>query len=392
MEDFEYYNPTKIIFGREAERKLPEEIKRLGFGKILLHYGGGSIKKTGMYNRIVKLLKDNNIEFVELPGVVPNPRLDKVREGIGLCRRHDVDFILAVGGGSVIDSGKAIALGINYKGDVWDFFEQKANPEEAEILPIGVVLTIPAAGSETSWATVISNIEANRKLSAKTNKMRPKFAVMNPELTFSLPWFQTAAGITDMIAHILERYFSNSKNVRVTDELCEGCLKSIIYNAGKAMEEPNSYEYRAELMLAGMIAHNGSLGMGRQEDWSSHGIEHELSAFYDITHGAGLAIIIPAWMKYIVNVKKHGLERFARFAEKVFGIEEGNEYEKAVKGIEKLENFFKGIKMPVRLKDIGIDDSKFEAMAENLISFRGAGNFVKLDKEDVIGIYKIALE
>ena len=385
MENFTYYYQTKIIFGRGTESQVGQEIRNHS-KKILLHYGKGSIKKSGLYDKIVTSLKKAGVDYIELPGVAPNPRLSMVNEGIELCRENNIDFILAVGGGSVIDSAKAIAVGVHYDGDVWDFFSEDKPIEK--VLPIGVVLTIPAAGSEASDASVITNEEKSRKIAISSDLLRPKFAIMNPELTVTLPEFQTACGIADMIAHIVERYFTNSSFVDLTDELCEGTFRSIIKNARLVMKEPDNYDYRAELMWASSIAHQGILGTGRSEDWASHRIEHELSAFYDVTHGAGLAVVIPAWMKYVY---KHNPKRFARFAREVWGIDSGTDEEMALKGIEALQNFFKEMGLPTTLKELGIDDKKLEEMANMCVQEGSVGNFVKLKSNDVLEIYKLAL-
>ena len=315
MENFEFYSPTRIIFGRGTEEKVGELTKEYGT-KVLLHYGGGSIKKYGLYDKVVKSLQDAGVDFIELGGVQPNPRLGLVKEGIKICRENDIDFILAVGGGSVIDSAKAISLGVPYEGDVWDFFMGKALPEKN--LPVGVVLTIPAAGSESSNSVVITKEEGLLKRSCNNDINRPVFAIMNPELTFTLPPYQTASGVVDMMAHIMERYFTHQTDVDLTDGLCESMLKTIMKNALIVMEEPDNYDARAELMWAGTLAHNGLVGTGRIGDWASHAIEHELSAMYDVAHGAGLAVVFPAWMKYVY---KHNVNRFAQFAVNVFNVD-----------------------------------------------------------------------
>ncbi|MBU3086998.1 iron-containing alcohol dehydrogenase [Clostridium gasigenes] len=389
MINFNFENYTKLIFGKDKELTVGQEVKKFS-NKILMHYGGGSIKNSGLYEKIVTSLKEANVEFIELSGVKPNPRLSLVREGIKLVRENKIDFILAVGGGSVIDSAKAISLGANYDGDVWDLFEKGKN-FEGSCVPLGVVLTIPAAGSETSGGTVITNEDGGYKRSTGHRTMRPQFAIMNPELTYTLPDYQTACGACDMFAHILERYFTNVENVGLTDRLCEGAMKNIIENAKKVLENGNDYAARAEIMLSGTIAHNDSLSMGRIGDWASHDIEHELSGIYDIAHGAGLAIIFPAWMKYVY---KHDINRFAQFANRVFDVEidlkdlEGT----ALKGIEALKNFFKEIGLPVTLEDANISDDRLEEMAEKRTENGTVGNFVKLNKEDVLNIYKLAIK
>jgi alcohol dehydrogenase len=379
MENFNFQCGTKLIFGKDTESLVGEETKKYG-KKVLLHYGSGSIKKTGLYDKVTSSLKKSGVSFIELKGVVPNPRLDLVNDGIKICKKEKVDFILAIGGGSVIDSAKAIAVGYYYEGDVWDFFVRKARIQMA--LPLGVILTLPAAGSESSPNSVISN--KDRKLAIGTDLIRPKFAIMNPELTFTLPKKQTVAGIADMFAHIVERYFTNTKNTDLTDKMCEAVMRSIVNNGKLVVKEPDNYDYRAEIMLASTIAHNGILGMGREEDWASHRIEHELSAKYDVTHGEGLAVIVPAWMDHVY---KHDVKRFAQYGKNVWGLS-GNDEEIAVKSIDATKTFFKEIGLPTSLKEIKIDNKHFEEMANKC---GPVGSFVKLNEKDIIKIYNIAL-
>lgn len=385
MEDFTYHSPTKIIFGKNSEKSVGKEIKKFSTN-ILFHYGQGSIKKYGLHERIINSLNEEGINYTELPGVVPNPKLSLVVEGIEICREKKIDFILAVGGGSVIDSAKAIAAGIQYKGHVWDFWSKQIPVEKA--FPIGVVLTIPAAGSETSPNTVITNDDEVRKLGMGYNTLRPRFAIMNPELTYTLPAFQTASGIADMFAHIVERYFSNTEYADLTDKMCEATIRSIIKNGPLVLKNPQNYDYRAEIMLCSTIAHNGILGIGRIEDWSSHKIEHELSAYYDVTHGAGLSVIIPAWMKFVY---KHDVKRFIQYANEVWGIE-GNDEKTALNGIEATEKFFKSLDLPVTLKELNINEEKLEEMSKKAVPNDHIGSFVKLKPEDVLQIYKLALK
>ncbi len=387
MDNFDFWCGTKIIFGRDSEERVGKEVATYS-KKILLHYGGGSIKKSGLYAKVVSLLNDEGIEVFELPGVVPNPRLSLVRKGIKLCRDEKIDFILAIGGGSVIDSAKAIAVGAPATRDVWDYFlTDLVKPKEA--LPIGTILTIPAAGSEASPASVITDEEHSRKLRIFTDLIRPKFSILNPEYTKTLPPEQTAYGVVDMLGHIIERYFTNTKNVDLTDKLCESTMKSIIKNAELAMKEPDNYDYRAELMWASTIAHCGLLGTGRQEDWATHLLEHELSAIYDIAHGAGLAVLYPAWMKFVY---KNDVRRFTQFAEEVWGIREGSDEEKALASIEALRNFYKKLGVATTLKELEIDDSNFEKMADALVArWKTAGSFVKIGKEEALEIYRLAL-
>ncbi|WP_096154257.1 iron-containing alcohol dehydrogenase [Bacillus sp. FJAT-45066] len=386
MNDFIFQNSTKIIFGKNTENQVGIETSQFS-KKVLLHYGGGSIKKSGLYDKVIQKLQEQNIEVFELGGVKPNPRVSLVREGVSICKENDIAFILAVGGGSVIDSAKAIAAGANYDGDVWDFFSGEA--EVTDCIPLGVVLTIPAAGSETSSGTVITNEEGWLKRSALHPSMRPKFAILNPELTYTLPAYQTACGITDMMSHILERYFTTDKNVDLTDRLCEATLKSIIKNGPIVLEEPINYDARAEIMWAGTIAHNDILGTGRTGDWASHDIEHEISGIYDIAHGAGLAIIFPAWMKYVY---KHDLNRFVQYANRVWDVEVDlhNLEHTAIEGIKRTEQFFQSIGMPITLNEAKIGDEHFREMAKKATERWPLGNFKKLHEEDVYEIYQLA--
>jgi alcohol dehydrogenase len=386
MDNFIFQSPTKMIFGKDTELEVGKETKSYA-SKVLLHYGGSSIKKYGLYDRVIKSLKKENIEVFELGGVKPNPRLSLVHEGIKICRDNKINFILAVGGGSAIDSAKAIACGVNYKGDVWDFYS--TDKEAENILPVGVVLTIPAAGSEASPASVITKEEGLLKKAYLVEALRPVFAILNPELTFTLPKEQTLFGVSDIFAHGLERYFTNTKNVDFSDRLLEGAFRSLIKNTYIAIEKPTDYAARAEIMWIGLVMHNGLFGAGREEDWGSHMIEHELSAMYDIAHGAGLSIVFPAWMKYVY---KHDINRFAQFAVRVFGAEVYfNDVERtALEGIKRLESFYKEIGLPTRLKDVNIPDTKLEEMAKKGADGKSLGNFVKLGEKDVLNILKIA--
>ncbi len=386
MKSFVFHNPTKIIFGKETEKKVGSEVKKYA-DKILLHYGGGSIKKYGIYKRVMDSLHREKIRVIELPGVKPNPVLGMVNQGIDICRKEGIKFILSVGGGSAIDSGKAIALGVPYKGDVWDILRGEKKPAGA--LPTGAVLTIPAAGSESSDVTVITNEKELIKKGYHHSLIRPRFAVLNPEFTFTLPKFQTAAGAADIIAHVLERYITHTKNVDLTDRLCESTMKTVIKNAPVVIKDPGHYPARAEIMWASTLAHNGILGTGREEDWGTHKIGHELSALYDITHGASLAIAFPAWMKYVY---RKNIPLFAQFASRVFNL--GTDYfnleKTALEGIESLIGFFRSIGLPTRLKEAGIPDDRFEEMADKLVATGPKGSFYKLHAEDVVNILKIA--
>ena len=321
MIDFSFYSPTEFVFGRKTEQQTGTLAKRYGATKLMIIYGGGSAVKSGLIDRVQASLSEAGVEYVTLSGIRPNPTEDKVREGVALARENKVDFILAVGGGSVIDTAKSIAAAVDYDGDFWDFYIGKAKVTSA--LPVGVVLTIPAAGSEGSGNAVITNMATGQKLGIKEPMLlRPKFAVMNPELTMTLPAWHTASGICDMIVHILERYFSNTENVEISDRLCEGVIIAIINEARKVMKNPQDYDARANIMWSGTIAHNGTCGVGREEDWAGHQMEHEISAMYDVTHGAGLAVVTPAYMLYMAD---HHPARIQQFAERVFGVSDAKE-------------------------------------------------------------------
>ncbi len=389
MQNFNFQNTTKIIFGKGTEESVGTETRKES-AKVLLHYGGGSIKKSGLYDRVVSSLKTAGVDFVELGGVKPNPRLSLVHEGIELCRKHGVDFILAVGGGSVIDSAKGIAAGVPYSGDVWDFYIRKATAAGA--LPLGVILTIPAAGSESSSSSVVTNEDGQLKRAIGYEFLRPRFAILNPEQCFTLPAYQVACGAADIMAHIMERYFTNTEHVDYTDRLCEATLSTLINNVPLALANPFDYNAFAEIMWAGTVAHNDLLGCGRDEDWASHSIEHELSGIYDIAHGAGLAIVFPAWMKYVY---KNNVNRFVQFAVRVWKVEQdfANPEKTALEGIARLEAFFKNIGLPVLLREAGINDDRYHEMAEKCIASWGGntvGSFVRLKKEDIAAIYKLA--
>ena len=389
MDNFSFHIPTRFEFGRGAELKSGEMIASLGGTKVLVHYGSGSAVKSGLVPRILKSLDAAGLAHVELGGALPNPRDDKVYEGIALGRSFGADFILAVGGGSAIDSAKAIAAGIPYEGDFWDFFSGKAVPEKA--VKLGVVLTLAAAGSESSNSCVImqKNTLTKRGLNVELN--RPLFALMNPELTYTLPPFQTACGATDIMAHILERYFTNTPDVDVTDRLCEALLLTVIRAARQALKAPDDYDARAQLMWAGTLAHNNTCGVGRVGDWASHQIEHELSGLYDVAHGAGLAVVLPAWMRFTLP---HDPSRFAQLASRVWGVslDPAHPERTALEGIERFENFLRSIGMPVTLRELGAKPEDIPFLAGK--TRRGpdgmTGNFVKLDSPQIEEILKIA--
>jgi alcohol dehydrogenase YqhD (iron-dependent ADH family) len=389
MHNFEYYNRTKIIFGKGTEDRAGSETSVYA-KRILLHHSGGSAVKSGLLDKVKDSLKKAGVEWVELSGVKPNPRLSKVYEGVEICKKEKLQFILAVGGGSVIDSAKAIALGACYEGDVWDFYARKQKALRA--LPVGAVLTIPAAGSESSISSVITNEAGPWKQSVNEECSRPVFAVMNPELTYTLPPYQTACGVADMLAHIMERYFTREPHVELTDELCEGAMRAIIRNTRKIFSGGETdYAARAEIMWAGSLAHNNLLSTGRVGDWASHGIEHELSALFDIAHGAGLSIIFPAWIIY--NIKED-TPRLARFASKVWGVDGAfYDYEQAAReGVFRLKNFFRSIGLPVSFADANLDAGKIGELAQRAVRFGPVGNYRKLNQNDVEAIYRIAAE
>lgn len=390
MNNFRFYAPTYFSFGKGSEADVSELVTRFGGTKVLLHYGGGSIKTNGVYDAVTSSLKEAKIPYVELGGVMPNPRSGLVYEGIELCRREGVDFILAVGGGSTIDSAKAIALGVTYEGDFWDYYATDKPVEVA--LPLGTVLTMAAAGSEGSGDSVITHEDGMLKWATSGEALRPKFSILNPEYTCSLPAYQTACGITDIMIHVCERYFTNTKNVEITDRLCEGILKTMIEEAPKVMKNLTDYEARANIMWAGMVAHNNICGVGRDQDWSSHVLEHELSAFYDCAHGAGLAVMAPAWMTYVC---KHDVNRFAQFATRVWGCDMNFENPEitALEGIERFKIFLKSIGMPLTFKELGAKEEDIPAMVEHmgLTDQISIGGFVKIFAKDADAIYRLAL-
>lgn len=385
-----YYNPTKIFFGKGEELRVGAEVAKYS-KNILLHYGGGSCKKSGLLDIIKNSLVENGVNFTEFGGVVPNPRDTMVYEGINLCREKKIDFILAVGGGSVIDSAKAIGMGVPYEGDFFDFFINEKTPETT--LPVATVLTLPGAGSESSKSCVITFESRGRKLSVNTDVIRPVFSILNPEFTYTVPMWNTMCGITDAIAHTLERYFTNTEYVDCTDRMCEGLIKTLMKYGLLVKESPNNYQIRAEIMWACKLAHDNSTGFGREQDWACHKIQHELGAVYDMSHGAGLAAVIPAWMKF---VGPSHLERFVQFGHRIFGIDIKNTQPDVVlsQTICCFSLFLKSIGMPVRLTELGIyNKSNFEEMAEKAVSVfpsKTIGYFEKLTKEDIVKILEIA--
>ena len=389
MENFTFYSPTYFVFGKEEENNAGKYVKRFGGTKVLLHYGGGSVVRSGLLDRVKASLSAEHIPYVELGGVKPHPRSGLVYEGIELCRKEKVDFVLAIGGGSTIDSSKAIAAGTVYSGDFWDFYQGKL-VEEA--LPIGIILTISAAGSEGSADSVITNENGMYKRGATGEALRPTFSILNPALTQTLPPFQTACGITDIMAHLFERYFTNTQEVEVTDRMIEGLLLTMIHEGHRVIEDPNNYEARANIMWAGMMGHNNSCGVGRIQDWASHDIEHELSALYDCAHGAGLAVVFPAWMTYVY---KHDVMRFAKLAVRVWGcqMDFANPERTALEGISALRRFWKSLGMPSNFAELGAKEEDIPQMAHTACYGDGRtgtlGNFVKLHEEDVANIYRL---
>lgn len=391
MENFVYCSPTKYIFGAGTENSVGAEAAALGFKNVLVVYGGGSAVRSGLLDRVKDSLAAAGIRFVELGGIAPNPVDGPVRKGIEICRADSIDGLIAVGGGSVIDTAKAIALGVPYSGDFWDFYAGKTKPEAA--LPVGVVLTIPAAGSEGSGNSVIT-LESgtkNIKISLRTDYvLRPKFAILNPELTYTLPPYQTASGIADMMAHIMERYFTTTQDVEITDRVSEGILKAIIEEAPKVMAKPDDYQARANIMWSGTLAHNGICGTGRKEDWASHAIEHEISALYNVTHGAGLAVIFPAWMTFMAQ---YSPGKIAQFARRVFDVAEHDDTAAAAEGIACLKAFFGSIGLPVTFAELGVPDPDIDTMVRRLHENKGEiiGGYRPLRAADTTEIYKLAL-
>ena len=387
MQNFQFHSPTEFVFGKGTENEAGFYVKKHGGSKVLLHYGGGSAVRSGLLSRVKASLEKAGIACIELGGVQPNPRDTLVYKGITLCREEQVDFILAVGGGSVIDSAKAIAMGVPYDGDFWDFYSGKS-PEAA--LPVATVLTIAAAGSEGSGDSVITKEDGGLKRGAGSDLIRPRFSIMNPELTCTLPPYQTACGATDIMAHVFERYFTNTTEVEITDRLCEAVLLTMIKETPRVIADPANYEARANIMWAGTVAHTNIVGVGREQDWNSHGIEHELSALYDCAHGAGLAVIMPAWMEFVY---KHNPLRFAQAAVRVWGCQMDFEQPEntAREGIARFRRFLRSIGMPLTFDELGAKVEDIPALVEKFgIGDGRTGGFVKLSAEDIAAIYRIA--
>ena len=388
MDNFNFYSPTEFVFGRDRENEAGEYVKKYGGSKVLIHYGGGSAVRSGLLDRVKKSLTDSGVSFTELGGVQPNPRDTLVYKGIELCRAESVDFILAVGGGSVIDSAKAIAAGVLYDGDFWDFYCGK--PIE-RALPIGVVLTIAAAGSEGSGNSVITKEDGLLKRGTGSDVLRSRFSILDPALTQTLPAYQTACGATDIMAHVFERYFTNTREVEITDRLCEAVLLTMVKETPRVIADPNNYDARANIMWAGMVAHNNIVGVGRQQDWNSHGLEHELSALYDCAHGAGLAVIMPSWMEYVY---KHNVLRFCQMATRVFGCQMDFEAPEAtaLEGIKRFREFLHSIGMPINFAELGAKEEDIPTLVEKLgVGSGKRAGFVELSAEDCTEIYRIAV-
>ncbi len=389
MNNFNFYSPTYFAFGKDKEKEAGELVKRFGGSRVLLHYGGGSVKKSGLLDRVTEALEASGVTYVQLGGVMPNPRSGLVYEGIELCKKEKVDFILAVGGGSTIDSAKAIALGTVYDGDFWDFYAGRAEAKAA--LPVGTILTIAAAGSEGSPDSVITHEDGMLKRGYGTDLIRPKFSVLNPALTQTLPAYQTACGATDIIAHVFERYYTNTTEVEVTDRLCEAVVLTMLKEVPRVIKNPDNYDARANIMWAGMVAHNNIVGVGREQDWNSHGIEHELSALYDCAHGAGLAVIMPAWMEYVAE--HHDVMRMAQMATRIFGCEMdfANPKATALEGIRQFRQFLTDIGMPINFEQLGAKKEDIPALVDKFGIGEGkTGGYVALDKAAVTEIYEIA--
>ena len=392
MRDFNYFAPTEVVFGKQSEEQVALMVKKYGGTKVLVHYGGQSAVRSGLLDKICGLLSEAGIPYVQLGGVVPNPRLSLAQQGIELCRKEGVDFILAVGGGSVIDSSKCIAYGVCFDGNVWDIYLGNAEPKA--MLPVASVLTIPAAGSEMSEASVITNEDGDVKLGYSNNMSRPKFAIMNPERTFTLPPYQTAAGVTDMMMHTMERYFTKDDDMDFTTDLAEASLRSIKYAVFQVLKNPEDYRYRAQIMWGGSLMHNGLTGCGISDDWATHQLEHELSGMFDVTHGAGLAAIWPSWARYTMH---ENLRRFVRFAVNV--MEVPNDFTDpegtALKGIEAMERFYHAIGMPVNIKELigrDITDDEIKEMTRKCSRDYTAtcGCLKVLSAADMEAIYRLA--
>ena len=391
MFDFNYFTPTKVVFGKNTEEKVAELVQEFGGKKVLIHYGGGSVIRSGLMKRVTDKLDAAGIKYVMLGGAVPNPHLSLVYEGIELCKKEGVDFLLAIGGGSAIDSAKAIGYGLKNEGDVWDFYDYKRTAKDS--MPLGVILTLAATGSEMSDSSVITKEEGLVKRGYSSDFGRPKFAILNPELTMTLPDYQTACGCTDIMMHTMERYFTNGGNMELTDSMAEALLRTVKENAKILAKDPKNYDARAEVMWAGSLSHNGLTGCGNDGgDWMTHKLEHELGGLYDVAHGAGLAAIWGSWARYVY---KNCLPRFKRYALNVMGVEnKGTDEEIALKGIEAMEDFYREIKMPTNLRELGVKatDDDLKLMAHKCaVGVNGAkGSARLLREEDMLEIFKMS--
>lgn len=387
MRNFDFHNPTKLIFGKGTLDKLKQEVPKYGT-RVLLVYGGGSIKRSGLYDKVVSLLNELGAEVTELAGVEPNPRLTTVHRGVALCREHNVDLVLAVGGGSVLDCAKAIVVGAKYEGDMWDFVERKAAPQAA--LPLGTVLTMAATGSEMNNGSVITNDATQEKMGWGSPHAFPAFSILDPEHTYTLPRDQTVYGMVDIMSHVLEHYFHQEGNTPVQDGFCETLLRTVIETAPKLTQDLENYELRETILYCGTMALNGMVSMGFAGDWATHNIEHAVSAVYDIPHGGGLAILFPQWMKYNLETNP---ARFRQLAVNVFGVDPSGktDAEAGLEGIEALRAFWNSIGAPARLADYEIDASRIGEMADKTVRFGPFGNFRKLEREDVVRIYEMSL-
>lgn len=387
MNSFDYYSPTHFVFGREREKEVGKYVKHYGGNKILIIFSDYS-RRSGLLEKVQKSLDEWDLEYVEFDKVMENPTSDIIYEGIEICKKEEIDFLLAMGGGSSMDTAKAIAMGVPYDGDFWDFFSGKS-PESA--LPVGVVLTNAASGSEGSPNAIVTNIDTLDKSAAESDWIRPRFAIMNPELTMTLNPYQTACGITDIFSHCLERYFTNTKDVGLTDRMLESVMQTLVAETPKVMANPMDYGARSNIMWAGMVSHNDIMGVGREQDWNSHHLEHVLSAKYNCVHGAGMAVILPAWMRFVVE--RHGVMKFAQFANRVFGVEVDfdNPKNTALKGITMFEDFLLSIGMPINFKDLGIQDDEIDLLVEmNRLGDGKTGGFYHLTSADLKEIYEIA--
>lgn len=387
MENFNFYSPTEFVFGKDRENEVGALVRKHGGSRVLLHFGGGSAERSGLLDRVRASLRTEGVYFTELGGVQPNPRDTLVYKGIEICKAENIDFILSVGGGSTIDSSKAIAAGVLYDGDFWDFYCGKARIQKA--LPIGTVLTIAAAGSEGSPSSVITQDATGTKRGTGSDLIRPRFSVLNPALTCTLPAYQTACGAADIMAHVFERYFTNTPEVEVTDRLCEAVLLTMIKETPRAIAEPENYDARANIMWAGMVAHNDIVGVGRSQDWNSHGIEHELSGLYDVAHGAGLAVIMPAWMEFVMS---HDVMRFAQMATRLWGCQMNFQHPEvtALEGIRCFRRFLHDIGLPINLAELGAKEEDIPTLVANQGVKDRTWGFVRLSSDDIAMIYKIA--